>query len=130
MRWRNLSDQYVGCDVTCTHCVVISKYEFLFQIQIMQQQKSVTSKNSVKEKQPFEEPSADILPKDSKKSALPWQHDVATQTAPRSTGNDASCHHQCRHFVEVTVPDTSNDFVVNITKSRDPPPPYCETVYT
>ncbi|XP_028402505.1 uncharacterized protein LOC114525381 [Dendronephthya gigantea] len=85
-----------------------------------------------KEKQPLDdEHSAEILQaEDSKKSSSPWRQDVSTQTASRSTGNDASCRHQCRHFVEVTVPDTNNDFVVNITKSSDPPPPYCETVYT
>jgi hypothetical protein len=102
----------------------------LLKIQSRQQQENVTSRNYLKEKQPFEEYSADISPKDRKKSASPWQHDVATQTASSSNAKDVSCRHQCRHFVEVTVPDTSDDFVVNITKSRDPPPPYCETVYT
>ena len=97
----------------------------------MQQQERAISTKSVKEKQPVEELSTDFSLMNGKKSApLPWQHDVATQTASRITENDASCRHQCRHVVEVKVPDTSEDFVVNITKSRDPPPPYCETVYT
>lgn len=101
----------------------------MFQIKSVEEQESFTTDNICKEKPPLEEHSAEILPEDIKKTALPSQHDIATQTASRSTKNDANYRHQCRHFVEVTVPDTNDDFVVNITKSRDPPPPYCETAY-
>lgn len=88
----------------------------------MRHEKIVVSQNLLKEKEPIKEQSVD-----GGKSALPRQHEVATQTAlRRGTGSDASFRHQCRHFVEVKVPNSEDDFVVNITKSRPPPPPYCE----
>ena len=82
-----------------------------------------------KKKQHFEEFTPEVLVTGEKKKCVePWQRDVATQTGDRLTGAESSCRHQCRHYVEET--DTRNDYVVNITKTRDPPPPYYETVYT
>lgn len=83
------------------------------------------------EKQDFEEFTPEILPGASKKWDEPWQHDVATQTTDHQPiGKESSCRHHCRHFVGVKVPSTRKDYVVNMTNSRDPPPPYCETIYT